>query len=1207
MVITHGANFSSIDFEVVAAVPILLGDTFRQNPPGGPLPVPNSLMNPPPAFSDLTVKSCFAPALPLAADWTLVSRKNHTPKRNHQWIRSAHWAQHDSTLDHEINADIDPRDSRRDQDYVDAQHEYAAGDRIANGRLVGQQPSRKTRGRRGFVFDSTCGYPGEGPSSNQPGEWHTKGPVKLADIRKSFPAGDHALITEAQRLINDGHSSSEKLTVEQLTFLRSIWKVTLGTKKPKVCKAGSTPTTTSTSDKAPPQPKKKSLPTQKPSSPALGTGKKATQPQTPSPKLKKPAEAAPVSGTIEPETKEPWKGWNYDYNGEKGAADKKRAEKEHEQRKRAEVERVKAHLKSLEGPGAAKTADAIDPALFPAIPPIGDEEVRPPQPHPLAASILQSEKDAETHDLILSEIVTIIHTKFQFANIKNQVDCNSVLKTVHAWAKTRDFPRVIFDLRAHEQRMHALLTDEQRQGRCWQQSLWTDAHVVIEQLFDRELHKFATSNRRIQPAAYSEGDGFTSTTIFGFTARGPIQATIADGLCGRPNRNLYVKTDELTNKPVSDASEVARNTTPLSYRSPQGVPEWKIRLADSVSRSGFASAVGLAEEGGKRLLSSAAVKVAIAVCPLAHVAAAAGIAGYLVGSAALSRYETWRQPGGLSFGSRFLGHSVTSLTGHAGTLAHMVYNGVVGAIGRPELALNSVHASRSQPTECLAGIVKPAELNKNSTLTLGTEPCRETFGVQRLVQVGTYTQAVPRQCVCNSEIALTHRVLRTLPMHSQLVEVEQAWKGVADVANHIAKKVGFGEAMNFYTWLNRYAGNKKRMFAALRHERPPMVHTTKAKVFIKAEKYPRSIEGAKNSPPRVISGCPEELTYHTGRWLTSAAKRAAVNLQVPDGPGGGGRIYYTCGYNADEIGDLLREAIGHIVVKPGDRLVFLEDDQSKFDQHIGKSAFKTLDAVYRHILPKNVRKLLKRGKSRGGMRNGTRFTVDYTMQSGYPDTSFGDTILNAIMKTSIHLKGGNWSSLICGDDSVTVTTQSEIDRLGGIPGIVAAYTRFGMEIEASVGTNVLDIGYCSGRFLPQFDTFVLVPKTGKILSKAFWSTREYNDLNLRAWANGVCQSLDTIGERDPIIAAVSKHVREQTKTRKVRLDVVAGGAYSVVYKSLKQEVDHDSIYYAYSHWYNIFSDDVQHLVCNVANKFDLDAIVQDPLLESMVRLDTPSG
>lgn len=40
MVITHGANFSSIDFEVVAVVPILLGDTLRQNPPGGPLPAP---------------------------------------------------------------------------------------------------------------------------------------------------------------------------------------------------------------------------------------------------------------------------------------------------------------------------------------------------------------------------------------------------------------------------------------------------------------------------------------------------------------------------------------------------------------------------------------------------------------------------------------------------------------------------------------------------------------------------------------------------------------------------------------------------------------------------------------------------------------------------------------------------------------------------------------------------------------------------------------------------------------------------------------------------------------------------------------------------------------------------------------------------------------------------------------------------------------
>lgn len=1088
--------------------------------------------------------------------WTVVSYHHHQARpRPPERVRliSQWWQRRREVPRSEHNADLPDCDTRR----TATSHES----RVAFQKCDGVR--KQTRGRRGFLFDSTCGYKGEGPKKNATdGDWHTTRRVFFSAIRKGFPGQDDgAIISEAQRLLSTGKKSSDKLTVEQLVFLQKAW--------PKVL-----------------------TPSAKPAKPAA-----------PGPTEAGPAGAEEVKSAdaetlrLQALKHKPGPGAEGD-NTRRVRTEEEKAQRKQDSAKRREASRLAAHLKSLEGPGAGAAADSVDPKLMPPIAPPGDDDVPVPFVVKWAKEIAKSEADAIAYESIIEEIRSIVHSKYQFADFQNSSDRDSVLKTVHAWAKTRDLVGVISSLNRHYQ------TPPFDVG---PPVVYGPAHILVESLYDREVHAFATSSRRTRQCTYNFGDRGTKTTFGPFVASSAIEATVFDAISGRPNINSYVVHDSMTNLPLSGSCEVARRSQPLGYRSSDGTPDWKLRLADSVSRSCFSGVVGFAEECGKRLVSSAAVHIAVIACPLAHAAAVAGVIGYIAGAATLASIETWSKPDGLSWGARFIGHAVTGLTGHAGTAAHVIYNAAVTAIGRPSLALDSVHATRSQPSECLSGIVQPMPVQHKATLRLGTEPCTPTFGVQRLIQVGTVTQSVPRQCVCNSEIALTHRVLRPLPMHDILPDVALQWKLALPDAAHLASKVGFGDAMPFFRWLNRYGGNKKRTFAALRQARPPMVHTTKAKVFIKSEKYPRSIEGAKNSPPRIISGCPEELTYHTGRWLTSAAKRAATSLSAPDGRGGGGRIFYTCGYNSDQIGDLLRVAIESIIVDDDDQLIFLEDDQSKFDQHIGESAFRCLDEMYRTILPTRVRKLLRRGRSRGGLRNGTTFSVDYTMQSGYPDTSFGDTMLNAVMKTFIHGRGGNWASLICGDDSVTVTTRSEIARLGGVVGIRAAYAKFGMEVEASYGTNVLDVGYCSGRFLPQFNTFALVPKTGKILSKSFWSTRQYSDINLRAWANGVCNSLDLIGKRDPIVAAVSRVVRAQTHTRKIRYNNdVAGGSYSVVYHPGEGPVDHASIAYAYSHWYNLFSHDVEYLRTSVANSFVFDACVDDPLLNYVVRLDTPS-
>lgn len=1035
--------------------------------------------------------------------------------------------------------------------------------------------SRRPRGRT-QAFDATCGYPGEGPS---PDSWTLVGPVTMAGIRNRYRklmnlSGnvDGALASELHRLRNEGRYSNDALTEREVELLWKAW-----------------PSAAPQARHVRPPPPTIPAPVPKKQPPA------AVKPHQAGPAAKPGGAANPPGADIE--SKQPFEQWTADDDAEthrkKSYAEIARGKRDQGARRAADVRDRK--LRDAVGPDAAATADALDPTLVPAIEPIGGEDL----PVPAFASdptVVAFRKDCDLYDDILDKLRFVLQTKCATANLTDVRDVVTVKRILIAESKTLGFVDVDIRIRRFQRTLGS------PENCC--------AEEIIFDLIATELSLHCAQRCHVQHALYNEGDGLATSSFLGFTARNALEATVCDGLRGSPNRNEYVLRDAFDGRSPGSAAELAKTQAPSMYRRPGGVAGWKLRVADSGSRSAGSAVVALFEEAGKKLISSAAVKVALAVCPATHVAAAAAVTGYVIGSAAVAAVESVRQPSALSFGARFLGHFTFGISGHIGTAAHVAYNAGVSLVGRSDLTLSMLHSARSQPTECLDGVLRPALVNPDASLKTSGTVCSPSFGVQRLIQVGDYTQVIARQCTHNAEIALTHRVLRPLPMHARLTEVAAHWRKFDSCADDIAARVGSGPPLEFFDWLNRYSGGKKRLFANMRDARPHEEHSTRAKVFIKAEKSPRTVLGAKIGAPRVISGCPEELTYHTGRHLTAMAKRAVAGLREPrvvGGSGGQGRIFYTCGLDSEGIGDAFAEAISHVEVPEGDQLVFLEDDQSKFDQHIGKSAFRALFRVYKHCLPRRVWRLLRRKVSVGGMTLGVFFKVMYTMQSGWPDTSLGDTIINAIMKTAIHGPGGNWCSLICGDDSVTVTTLREIEKLGGLPGIIGNYTNFGMEVEASLRLNPLDVEYCSGRFLPQFDSFTLVPKTGKLLARSFWSTKEYSEANLHAWTNGVCNSLDIIGRTDPIIQSVSNVVRSQTQTRKVLKSEAAGNPYSVSYRAGTRPVDSAGIAHAYAHWYGLFSADVEHLCSNVSSQFTFDSTVRDSTLECMVRADTPLG
>jgi len=388
-------------------------------------------------------------------------------------------------------------------------------------------------------------------------------------------------------------------------------------------------------------------------------------------------------------------------------------------------------------------------------------------------------------------------------------------------------------------------------------------------------------------------------------------------------------------------------------------------------------------------------------------------------------------------------------------------------------------------------------------------------------------------CSHNEKISMEGRVGKQLPAHRSpqvLASIKKNWSVLILAVDNLFNLIPKSEPpMDFYDWAHSFPPGRRRELLRTRedcHDMPPL----SAKSFIKREIALKNEDQLEFKDPRFIQGCPLELSAAVGPTLRVWTKQvvrfigpeAFTSAEILSGR----HVLYTCGRSNEEIGTCFRNAIRVIdEMTPGEDIVFLEDDQSRFDLHLTEGPFNFLKKMYSRKLPKRVSGLLRRGVCRGTSSLGTKYSIPYTMQSGWPDTSVGDSLVNAAMKMYIHGKGRPWISIICGDDSVTVTTRGEIDRVGGLTGIIDKYASLGMEIEAKLSVDPLDVEFCSGRFYPVDDSYVLFPKTARILGKIACDLKLRRPDDQVAWLRGITATLECFGSIDPILGALGRSFR----------------------------------------------------------------------------------
>jgi len=491
--------------------------------------------------------------------------------------------------------------------------------------------------------------------------------------------------------------------------------------------------------------------------------------------------------------------------------------------------------------------------------------------------------------------------------------------------------------------------------------------------------------------------------------------------------------------------------------------------------------------------------------------------------------------------------------------------------------------------------------------------CIPRFGARCMWGIAGLYADVMRTCHHNEVTSLRARVGKKLPQHEDgaAAIVEAEWVKLDGVVHKtitgLIRKVRY--PLTFEEWVKTFPPAKRAMYSKLVDENAVPPKNPVASSFVKKELVLREEEHCEQvKDPRMIQGCPPELSLFTGPYIRRAAKALKSGLKpkkwLPSSVRCGKQIVYTCGMTAEGVGAAFSKALVLIesMCDAGERVIVIEDDQSRFDLHITGPAFSYLDGLNRDLLPKHVARLLRRtASSKGRTALGCKYKIPYTMQSGWPDTSYADSICNASMKMYIHGIGRKWISIICGDDSVTVTTDSELQLLGGESGIVKSYAKLGMEVDVVIRDDPHLAEFCSARFYNVGSQFVLMPKPGKLMARFGWDMQNRKPSNRLAWARGVVQTMSYYGRVDPLLAALSSSLNRQLGRGEVISNDVS--EYSHRVEGRRSAPRPEYLYY-YAIHYGLSAGDVDRAVLLLENDaIKLGELCDHPLLKAIAARD----
>jgi hypothetical protein len=381
--------------------------------------------------------------------------------------------------------------------------------------------------------------------------------------------------------------------------------------------------------------------------------------------------------------------------------------------------------------------------------------------------------------------------------------------------------------------------------------------------------------------------------------------------------------------------------------------------------------------------------------------------------------------------------------------------------------------------------------------------------------------------------------------------------------------------------------------------KPELIKSTMRKVFIKREKLLKQKgDDVSDYTPRVVSGTCDLANCLLGPWIQAFQKKL-TRIWDSTFP-----IWYTGACNALELGK-----IGHLFNVAG---FLYENDFSRFDASISSFALDFEIEIYKHfgIYGDALAVLLAQGTARSFTHFGYQFDKIAGRNSGDPNTSLGNALLNALVTFMVYkslaarfgytllFDTSDFQMVVNGDDSIVRCRYDFPLDL-----IEQEFLKYGFKAKSKKRATIWDVEYCSGRFYPcrdsNGDTFVWAQKLGRFLAKNGVSASPFNtEKQALEWYKGVLTCANCDFHHIPVAHEYIRHALQLLGRVKAAPSVsdYRPHAPSKFYST-------ESTYAFMSHVYGLSIDDIRAFEEYNSSITDVTAILDHYVLDMIMEVD----
>jgi len=382
------------------------------------------------------------------------------------------------------------------------------------------------------------------------------------------------------------------------------------------------------------------------------------------------------------------------------------------------------------------------------------------------------------------------------------------------------------------------------------------------------------------------------------------------------------------------------------------------------------------------------------------------------------------------------------------------------------------------------------------------EPCESGQAGATLLGNATCMAYVCRNCECNARNALVERHGVAQPpvaddMKLFVDYLASVRCSVCDLFIDIRADWQDG-------WIAKWAAVKQRLI--MKSVDDDAILADRVKMMVKRElasKYPSKARGIQyyvNLATQALFG-PE--FYALQKAYTAWFQRRDV--------GNGIRVTMASGLNATDLGEWMK-AVMETIPNPH----FYERDGKSWDATMQAAHLAVRMAAY-DLAGEDFCAFVASGFSVTGnyARGALKYKLFGTVKSGHNDTTLGNSLVNmAIAVCAMRVCGLRGDIIVAGDD-LLIVVEGDFDEAA----LAAAERACGIVPEFRKFSNPSDVSFISGVWFPAADTWLFMPKPGRLLARLFWSVRPPPPKRRQAFLNSIVLGLMPTCRGMPVIDA----------------------------------------------------------------------------------------